>query len=356
MEWNDYRLDDPFVLVLAALIPLGIWYASRRVRRGTLRFSSIRPFRRVRPGWRVHFRHLVGALRVLALLFLLAALARPQRGSELSPERSRGIGIMLLVDRSGSMNNEDFRIEGKKASRIDAVKHVAREFIRGGEGLPGRPNDEIGIVAFTGYPVPRAPLTLDHGAVLDVLASLEAADPEEAERDRRGRPLYPEEFQTAIGDAIARGAERLRDLDVKSKVMILLSDGSQTMGVLTPEEGAQIAKSFDVKIYSVGIGQAGVVMQTVQTLFGPVQRPVQSDLDEDTLRRVAESTGGRYFNAASTDALRRVYEEIDRLERSEITSQRFYRWDERFQPLALAGIGLLVVEVLLAQTVFRRIP
>ena len=166
-----------------------------------------------------------------------------------------------------------------------------------------------------------------------------------------------EETSTATGDAIALAASRLREAEVKSKVMILLSDGRQTYGELAPEDGAKIAETFGVKIYTIGIGQAGIVMRTEDhPFFGKIKRRIRSDLDEASLRRVAEISGGKYFNAATTGALRDVYKEIDQLERTELETTRFYRWDEKFVPIALAGLVCVALEVFLAQTVFRRIP
>lgn len=357
MELGEYRLATPLVLLLALLIPVGIWWACRRVPRGTIRFSSLAPFRKLGSSLRLRLRFVVPLLRVLVILLLLLALARPQEGSLLAPEQSEGIGLLLVLDASPSMDNTDFTLDGEKVRRIDAVKQVSREFIQGTGDLPGRPQDSIGIITFTGYPVPRAPLTLDHGAVLQVIDTIDTPDTDRVERDRAGRPLYPEEYSTAIGDALARGAQRLRDLDLKSKVMILMSDGSSNDGILDPVEAARIAKTHGVKIYTIGIGQAGTILVEVDSpFFGKRMVPRRSDLDEKTLEEVAKLTGGQYFNAASTDALREVYAEIDQLERSEIDATRYYQWDERFQPLALAALGLLVLEVLLGQTVFRRLP
>lgn len=355
MEVGDYRFAHPLFLLLVFLIPVGIWFVVARVKRGTLRFSSLVPFRNIRPSARVRLRFLVPFLRVAALLLLVVALARPQKGSELAPEKSRGIGILVVFDASGSMLQEDFQLRGRDVSRIAAVKAVVHEFIKGEGNLPGRPHDEVGVLSFTGYPVPRAPLTLDHGAVLEVLQTIEAVDGKKMQA--QGIPVYPEDVKTAIGDALAKGAEFLRDVDVKSRIMVLLSDGSQNMGVLSEEEGATIAKSFGIKVYTIGIGRAGIVMQTVNDpLFGPRKVRKMSDLDEATLKRIAEITGGQYFNAADTQALREVYKEIDVLERSDITTTRFYRWDEKFQPLALGALLLVVLEVLLGQTLFRRLP
>ena len=356
MDLGEFRFAQPLFLLLLLLIPPGIWWASRAGRRGTIRFSSLIPFRAIRPSWRVRLRGIVPLLRVLALTLAIVALARPQQGSLLAPETAEGIGILMVLDASPSMDTEDFQLDGKNVPRIEAVKKVAKEFIQGVGDLPGRSGDQIGIITFTGYPVPRAPLTLDHGAVLQVIDTIDTPDEEQAQRDRRGRPLYPEEYTTGIGDALARGAQRLRDVDLESKILILLSDGKSNWGVLEPLEAAKIAKAYGIKVYTIGIGQTGTIMVKRMGLLGPQMVPMRSELDEDTLGEIARMTDGKYFNATDTDALRDVYAEIDRLERTEIEDTRFYRWDEKFQPLALAALGLVFIEVLLAQTLFRRLP
>jgi Ca-activated chloride channel family protein len=347
------------LLLIPAIFAWSAWRRRRGARDAAIRFSNLQPFRGLPATARLRLRFAVPLLRGLVLALLAVALMRPQKGSELAPENSEGISIMMAVDKSGSMKTPDFAIDGRKASRLEAVKKVFRDFVKGGSGLPGRANDEIGIVAFAGYAVPLAPMTLDHGAVLDMLSQIKIYEPE---TDRFGRPLVDqetlqEESATAIGDGLATAVDRLKDLKSKSKVIILMSDGSQNYGQLSPDEGAELAKSFGIKVYSIGIGQAGVVMQEVEDFFfGKRQVPVKSDLDEATLREVAEKTGGKYWNAATTDVLRQVYQEIDGLERSRIESSRFYRYDERFQWAALPALALLVLEVLLAQTVFRRVP
>ncbi len=357
LQFGDYRLAYPFFLFLIALIPIGMWLASSRVKRGTIRFSSLSPFRKLGSSFRTRLRFIVPLLRTCALILLIFALARPQHGTQLAPEESEGIGLLLVLDASPSMDKKDFSIEKKRVRRIDAVKEVAKEFIEGKGDLKGRPQDQIGIITFTGYPIPRAPLTLDHGAILEVVDTIDTPDTDNIERDRRTRrPLYPEEYSTAIGDALARGAQRLKEIELKSKVMILMSDGSNTDGILEPLEAAKIAKAYGVKVYTIGIGQSGTIMEERNTLFGKRMVPVRSDLDEDTLTAIADMTGGQYFNAASTDALRNVYQEIDQLERSEIVSMRYYRWEEQFQAFALIALGLIALEVLLGQTIFRRLP
>jgi Ca-activated chloride channel family protein len=361
MSGFDFR--DPALAALILAVPLlylwSAWRRKRGSRDAAIRFSNLRPFRGLPATPRLKLRFLVPFLRGTALVLLALALMRPQKGSELAPERAEGISILMAVDASYSMNTDDFTIDGKKVSRLEAVKKVFHDFVKGTGGQRGRPNDEIGIVSFTGYPVPLAPLTLDHGAVLDILSRIKVYD---LQLDRLGQPIgdrqtIQEETSTAIGDGLALAVDRLKDLKSKSKVIILMSDGAQTAGQLSPQEGADLARAYGIKIYSIGIGQAGVVLREVQDpFFGTRKVPMKSDLDEDTLREVAEKTGGRYWNAASTDALSGVYQEIDGLERSTIESSRFYRFDEKFQWLALPALGVLVLEVLLGQTVFRRIP
>ena len=357
------EFHDPYwsllLAVVAVVFALRWWLARRGRREAAIRFSNLEAMKGLPPTLRLRLRHVVPALRVLALAALVVALMRPQKGSELTPDRSQGISIIMAVDRSGSMDTPDFDLDGKMISRMDAVKKVFRDFVKGSGGLPGRPNDEIGIVYFAGYPVPVAPLTLDHGAVLEVLGNIKVYEPK---RDRFGRPIgdeetLKEESSTAIGDGLAMSVDRLKDLKAKSKVIILMSDGAQNTGQLTPEEGADLARAFGIKIYSIGIGQAGVVMREIDDpFFGKRRVPVQSDLDEETMKAVAEKTGGKYFNAATVGALEEVYKEIDRMERAEIESTRFYRYDEWFQWAAIPGLLFLVLEALLGQTIFRRIP
>jgi len=349
-----------FALLLAAIPALWClrWLFRRRGRReAAIRFSSLAPFRGLSPTARLRLRHVVPVLRALALAALAVALMRPQRGTEMAPESSKGISILMAVDRSGSMLAEDFEADGKAISRIEAVKKVFREFVQGGGGLRGRPYDEIGIVTFAGYPVPLAPLTLDHGAVIEFLKTIEPFDPRDPANRRVDRQTVEEESRTAIGDGLALAVDRLKDLTSKSKVIILMSDGMSNFGQLDPLEGAELAKTFGIKVHTIGIGQSGITMQVIDDpFFGKRKVPVKSELDEDTLKAIAAATGGKYWNAATTGALQEVYGEIDALERSRIESSRFYRFDEKFQWAAIPALAFLVLEVILAGTVFRRIP
>jgi Ca-activated chloride channel homolog len=363
-NFGQINWDGAWFALLFLVIPLllGALAFLRRFggRHATIRFSSLAPFRGVPPTARLRLRIAVPLSRAAALAFLVLALMRPQKGTEMSPESSKGISILMTVDRSGSMETPDFEIDDKAVSRMDAVKKVFRDFVKGGGSLKGRPNDEIGLVTFSGYPVPVAPLTLDHGAVLQFLDHIETFQPRRNERTGRyleDEETIQEETRTAMGDGLALAVDRMKDLKSKSKLIILLSDGVSNFGQIQPEEAAELAKTYGIKVYTIGIGQSGTVLREIEDpFFGKRKVPMRSELDEGTLRRVAEVTGGKYWNAATTGALEEVYGEIDKLERSEIESARFYRFDEKFQWAALPALALLVIEVLLAQTVFRRIP
>jgi Ca-activated chloride channel family protein len=248
-------------------------------------------------------------------------------------------------------------LAGTRASRLDAVKEVFRSFVTGsGEGdLPGRPYDEIGIVAFGGFAVSRAPLTLDHAALNDMLSEIEI--PRQIV-DERGRVLNREEFNTAIGDGLALSVARLKDSIASSRVVILLSDGRSNAGDVEPEAAARAAKEFGIKVYTIGIFHDRIApMPFTDPLTGRKSyRSVPVDFDEGTLKEIARITGGRYFHADNTERLQEVYAEIDEMEKTEIESRVFMRYKELFAPLLELGIVLLFVETLLAYTYLRRIP
>jgi Ca-activated chloride channel family protein len=352
-----------------------------------LRFSSTGILRRQQPGLGVRARHIIPLLRTLAVVLLVVCLTRPEKGNEQTRIYAEGIAIQMVVDLSSSMESADFVLDGRRASRLDAVKNVFEKFVQGDQAeLEGRPDDLVGLVGFARYPDSLAPLTLDHENVLAILKELETkGGPKVQQRlqqlDRAWRSArmrgdqramqqlqaeakrINEEDATAIGDAIALAVERLRDLDrrtqqrpeaeqIKSKVMILLTDGEHNAGDLAPEQAAMLAKASDIKIYTIGIG---------------AQRRGGALVDEKQIRSVAEITGGRFFQAKNTRALREVYAEIDELEKTETEERRFLQYTQaattwvtlggtRLPPLLMMVIVLLAVEVVLANTRFRRIP
>jgi Ca-activated chloride channel family protein len=298
------------------------------------------------------------ALRVLALVLVVVALARPQQGHEKVKDVTKGIAIETVLDRSGSMGTEmDFF--GQRSDRLGVVKKVFSEFIMGnGKSLKGRPNDLVGMVSFARYADTMAPLTLEHGALMRFLESIKVV-------------TRQNEDGTSIGDAIALAAARLRtaeeelsrhaqqtdgkEYEIKSKVMILLTDGQNNFGSRSPEEAAGLAKEWGVKIYAIGVGGSEAV-RTVRTLFGDFKVPVAEGVDQETLRQVADITKGKFYMAEDEKSLRDIYEDIDKLETSEIESVRFVDYKELFPGFALAALCALILEAALANTVFRKIP
>lgn len=367
----------PMFLTLLVLVPLIWWRWARKPQRSAIRFSTLAPLRMAGQTWAVKARWIVPALRSLAVILLIICLARPQKGDEETRIVSEGIAIQLLVDRSSSMLAEDFSIDGERVNRLAAVKSVATKFVLGDRSadLTGRPDDLVGMIAFAGYADSMCPLTLDHAYLAETLSDTQIVDPSEG-RDEDG---------TAIGDAVALAVLRMRDLArdrdalkanrVKSKVIVLLTDGEQTRGDLSPEQGAELAKADDIKIYTIGVGTRGMAPMPGVDIFGrQTMTPRPVTIDEETLKKVAKLTGGEYFRATDTESLRRIYQRIDELEKTETEEKRYLqqaelatqavtldidwlpRWLRTTPPLLLVVIGLLVVEIVLANTRFRRIP
>ncbi|MCP4249026.1 MAG: VWA domain-containing protein [bacterium] len=400
------RFEPNSIYFLAALVllPLIWWRWLQRRPESALRFSAIAPLLAPGRGFGARVRHVIPVLRTLAVGLLIVCLARPEKGNEQTRIFAEGIAIQMVVDLSGSMEQEDYVIDRRRATRLDAVKKVFREFVQGesedgGDGRQGRPDDLIGLIGFARYADSLAPLTLDHKNVLTILDESETVwgpavqqrrrqierafhNAQTAGDQRRMRQLraeydaLEEENTTAIGDAMALAVERLRDLDrrlalarrtgrsienkVKSKVMILLTDGESNAGELTPAQAAELAKAYDIKIYAIGIG--------AQARRGAI-------VDEEQMRQVAETTEGRYFRANDTRALKQVYAEIDELEKTETQEQRFLQHkllatnavhvkatgmasflEFRLPPLLAVVIVLLALEIVLANTRLRRIP
>ncbi len=353
-------MRDPWWLLLGLLLPLVVFVFLRRKHFGSVRFPSLRHFKRSGGSLRVMLLPVLPLLRIAALTLLIVALARPQKGTEIQQDFSRGVAIMMALDVSGSMQAKDFDLDGSAATRIDAVKRVFRAFVLGndsafGDSLPGRPYDEIGIVAFGGFAISRAPLTLDHAALADLLGQIQIPKQIPGED---GRPLNAEELMTSIGDGLALSVARLRDSVAKAKIVILLSDGVHNAGDVTPEEAARAAKEFGVKVYTIGIGKNGYAPVEVED---PVTgqrmlRPMRVEFDSKALEVIAETTDGKYFHATKTDALEQIYAQIDRMEKTDIQSRVFMRFEERFGKYVFWAGVLLLLEQLLAHTYLRRIP
>jgi Ca-activated chloride channel family protein len=356
--FHGIRFATPWAFLALLAIPAVLVYLWRFGRPGTVRFSTIGNVKRAGTSFRTSFAAFPVILRILALVLVVIALARPQQGHEKVKDVTKGIAIEMVLDRSGSMGTEmDFL--GMRSDRLGVVKKVFSEFIMGnGKSLKGRPNDLVGMVAFARYADTMAPLTLEHGALMRFLESIKVV-------------TRQNEDGTSIGDAIALAAARLRtaeeelsrhaqqeggkEYEIKSKIMILLTDGQNNFGRRMPDEAAQIAKEWGIKIYAIGVGGREAV-RTVRTVFGDFKVPVGEGVDEETLQRVADVTNGRFYLAEDEKSLRQIYEEIDRMETSEIESVRFVDYKELFPSFALAALCVMLVEVALANTIFRRIP
>ena len=354
-----------FLLPLAAVALLRPLRSSMR---GVISFRSLDAVDHAPRGRLVRFNSVLWILRATTIALLVLALARPVIPNESSKSMVEGVAIELVIDRSDSMRALDFTLNDQRANRLDALKDVVRTFVVGGNGFRGRPNDLIGIIAFARNADSVVPLTLDHEVALDALAQIRFPDD-------------GSEMGTAIGDAIALGVDKLKDAAdrankdgktrVKSRVLLLLTDGESNAGELAPAEAAALAKSTDVKIYAIGLGTKGFAEVPVRTPFGEVLQRVPVSIDEKTLTEISTATGGRYFRATDSDSLTAIYATIDALEKSSIEETKLVRYRdlalESFpldllvvapftMPaiLILAGITLMI-EVLLATTRLRTL-
>ncbi len=351
------RFASPWAFLALIIVLLILFYISRRGKRGSVHFSSLRNARAAGGSLRRRLAFLPLMLRLIAILLVVIALARPQMGREKVKDVTRGIAIEMVLDRSGSMGAE-MEYGGGRLNRLEVVKRVFEEFVTGnGAELSGRPNDLIGMIAFARYSDTMAPLTLGHGALIRFLDSVDLVK-------RRN------EDGTAIGDALALAAARLKtaeedmakysdggekEYDIKSKIIILLTDGQNNYGRRTPIQAAEVAAEWGIKIYTIGVGSREGV-KTVRTLLGSFKVPSGGGVDTGTLEAIAEKTGGIARVAEDEESLRAIYAEIDELERSEIESVRHIDYREHFVPFTIAAMVALLLEVLLAATLLRRIP
>jgi Ca-activated chloride channel family protein len=324
-----------FLLLLA--IPYIIWYVMyRKKSEPTIRMADTYAFRYAPRSWRVTLMPIQLLLRLGCFAMLVIVLARPQTQNSWKDQTIEGIDIMLAMDVSTSMLAEDL-----KPNRIEAAKQVASEFIS------GRPNDNIGLTIFAGESFTQCPMTTDHGSLLSLLKNVRT--------DIAQRGLI--EDGTAIGMGLANAVSRLKDSKAKSRVVILLTDGSNNRGDISPMTAAEIAKSFGIRVYTIGVGTNGTARYPYPMPGGGVQyvqMPVE--IDTKTLSSIAASTDGDFYRATNTQELRGIYKEIDKLEKSKLNVKKYSRRYEAYQPFALAAVVLLLLEILFRITIFRRIP
>src|ERR1051326_1885909 len=329
---SGVTFTNPEYFFLLILVPgLILWYWKRQRRQLVeLQVSSVRVFHALPRTWRQRLTHLLVVLRILALMMLIVALARPQSTTKGENVSTEGIDIILATDISGSMLAEDFR-----PNRIEAAKKVATDF------LEARPNDRVGLVIFAGESFTQCPLTLAHAVVVNLLKEVKSGMIEDG---------------TAIGMGLATAVSRLKESKAKSRVIILLTDGVNNRGFIDPTSAAGIAQSYGIRVYTIGVGTMGLAPYPVQTPFGVQYQNVPADVDEPLLQKIADECGGKYFRATDTRTLKDIYSEIDRLEKTKIEVTQFHRHREDFyQSAMLAGL-LLILEVLFSQTIFRKIP
>jgi Ca-activated chloride channel family protein len=336
-RWLLWILVPLFALWVAGWW-LAPWLARRRRQVAAVRYSSIETLQRLHPSRVVLLRRVVEGLRLLTVALLIMAMARPQTGRKHSEVRTEGIDIVLVMDTSGSMQALDLDADRpikSRRNRLQIAKAVVEEFVE------GRNNDQIGLVVFGSEAFTQCPLTLDHGILATFLERVEIGIAGDA---------------TAIGSAIGTAVKRLRDSQAESKVIILLTDGRSNAGSLDPRKAAEIAKTFDIKIYAIGAGTRGKAPFVVDSFFGKQVIYESVEIDDAMLEEIASETGGAYFRAEDKVALESIYDEIDALETTEITTDTYMEYNERFRWFLLPAVGLLILEVVLLGTRFRKLP
>jgi len=329
---NGISFKNPeFFYLLLLLVPMIAWYIWKQKKAGaSIQFSSIMGFARIPKSWKYYFRHSVFALVILSLSMLIIALARPQSSNSWQNVTTEGIDIVIALDISSSMLAMDFQ-----PNRLEAAKDVATQFIS------GRPNDKIGLVVFSGESFTQCPLTTDHATVINLFKSIESGMIEDG---------------TAIGNGLATAVSRLKESTAVSKVVILLTDGENNRGEIAPVTAAELAKTFGIRVYTVGVGTIGTAPYPMQTPFGVQVRDVEVKIDEVTLKKIATATDGEYFRATNNNKLAEIYKEIDKLEKSKIDVKEFSKKEEEYLKYALLGAFFLLVAMFLKTTIFRNIP
>jgi len=362
MHWHS-----PWALLLLVIIPVLLYVRARRRPSAAVKFPSLVDIRKCPISWRLRLRPLLTGARMAALALLIIALARPRQRTVLSEVSTEGVAMEVVVDRSGSMGTE-MDYYGQKLNRLQVVKRVLAKFIAGDEkGFTGRSSDLVGLVTFARYADTTCPLVLSHGVLLEFMRNTDIVK-------------LKSEDGTAIGDAIALAAARLEKAEqqiqqrkkklglagedveddqagfkIKSKAVILLTDGRNNTGRYSPLEAAKLAKKWGIKIYTIGIGSTRAYT-TIQTPLGTYKLPSHDDLDEVLLKAIADETGGFYGRADDAKSLQKVIEEIDKLEKTEVKSVQYAQYSEDFEPWALAALILLLSEMVAGCTVFRKIP
>lgn len=323
--------NPEYLFLLLLLIPIIFWYIYKTKKSdASLQFSSLQLLKDAPKTIRIKLLPLPFILRLLVFSLLIIAIARPQSANHWRTESKEGIDIMMALDVSGTMQGEDL-----KPSRLEAAKSVAIEFIQ------SRPNDNIGLCVFAGESFTQSPLTIDHNILINLFRSVKYGLIEDG---------------TAIGLGLANAINRIKDSKAKSKVIILLTDGSNNQGDIAPITAAEIAKTYGIRVYAIGVGSHGMVNMPIQTPFGIRYQEVKSEFDEKTLTQIAELTGGEYFRATNTEQLRSIYQAIDKMEKTKISVQEYSNKSEMYFIFVLIALILLYIEITLKNTWLRIEP
>ena len=328
---NNITFANPAYLYFLILIPaLVAFYIFRQEKTSAaVRIHSAEQLGKAVPTFRNYLRHILFSMRMLAAGLLIVVLARPQSTDRFQDVSTEGIDIVMALDISGSMLARDF-----KPDRLEASKDVATEFIS------GRPYDRIGLVVFSGESFTQCPITTDHAVLINLLREIESGMIEDG---------------TAIGMGLANAVNRLRDSEAKSKVIILLTDGVNNRGEIAPATAAELAKTYGIRVYTIGVGAQGMAPYPVQTPFGLRYQNMPVEIDEPILKDIAQKTGGRYFRATDNDKLVQVYNEIDKLEKSKIDVKQFTRKEEKYLAPALIAFCLIALEIVARNTVMKSL-
>ena len=329
-----FQFQNPYFLFLICLIPLFFWFERRRAH-SYLNYSSQEFLLPAATSKKRSFIWIPWVLRMLCFLFLVLALARPQLANVKTEVNSEGVDIMLTLDTSESMRALDFKVNGEEVDRLTAVKGVVFDFIK------QRVSDRLGMVVFGEMAYTQCPLTLDYDVLFSFLDAIQIGAAGEA---------------TAIGDALALSVKRLKDLKSKSKIIILLTDGANTAGKITPDKAAELAATFGIKVYSIGIGSKGLVPYPQPSFFGMRRVMTKLEIDEDTLKSIADKTGGRYFHASDTDGLKEIYKTIDQMEKSDAKVKHYQEVQELYLWFLSIALLFLLLEIVARETRYKVFP
>ncbi len=328
--FSNISFGQPWFFTLFGLLPLlAIWYIFKNSKQqAAIAISDISA--KGLYSWKNVFRHLPFIVRLIAISCIIIALAKPQSTNQLQRADGEGVDIVMCIDVSGSMTAQDF-----KPNRLEAAKKVAEEFVN------KRTNDRIGVVIFAGESFTQCPITTDHGVLLSAISNIHNGLLEDG---------------TAIGDGLGTGVDRLRNSKAASKVIILLTDGENNVGLIDPKTAKEIAKAFKVKVYTIGVGTDGYAPQPQNTPLGVQTQMVKVTIDERLLKEIAKETGGKYFRAKDNESLISIYDEINSLEKSKVEISTLTRYSNKFMPFVIMALMFLVLEVLFRYTIFKKFP